>query len=149
MIQIKLPRPDIGIEAQDDDVLFSMLLFGEARGEIDEAKIGVGWVVWNRNLHPRWWGKNLRGVILKPFQFSCLNLGDPNRTKLLFPFKHEEPQVWDRCYDIAIGIMNNEIPDNTLTSDHYFDDSILPPRWAKPSQKTVKIGKLNFYRLEI
>ncbi len=50
---------------------------------------------------------------------------------------------------MLIGIMDNDIPDNTKNSDHYFDLSIQPPKWARPECFTVKIGRLNFYRLEI
>ncbi len=147
--QIRLPLSSNTIEEQEDDILLAMLIFGEARGEIKEAKIGVGSVVKNRAEHPGWWGKTLHDVILKPWQFSSFNYNDPNRGKLLFPLKHESNEIWDECYLVSNGILNREIADNTQMSDHYFDDSIKPPKWADPKKKTVKIGRLNFYRLYI
>jgi len=139
----------MAIEEQIPEVLFAMLLFGEARGEPFSGKVAVGSVVRNRTLHPRWWGHNLREVILKPFQFSCFNFNDPNREKLLVPWKWEDYPVYDECYEVAIGILENDLPDNTRRSDHYYSIDISPPRWARPECKTVQIGGFSFYRLEI
>jgi spore germination cell wall hydrolase CwlJ-like protein len=149
MDQILLPRPDMPVEDQLPEVLFAMLIFGEARGEEFAVKCAVGSVVRNRVEHPRWWGHDLKAIILKPFQFSCFNHGDPNREKLLWPLKHEENTVWDECYEIAVGILENDLPDNTGHADHYFDDSISFPKWARQECFTVKMGRLNFYCLEI
>ena len=145
----KLPNPHLPIEEQPLETLFAMLIFGEARGEEWAGKVGVGWTVQNRATHPRWWGKDLRGVILKPMQFSCLNANDPNRHKLLSPLAYDSPETWEACLTIAQGIVAGGIPDNTDTSDHYIDSSIDPPKWADPKKLTVIIGKLSFYRLEI
>ena len=159
MIQVKLPRPDIGIEAQDIDTLLAMLIFGESRlddrdedhWEEFEMKAGVGWVAYNRSKHPAWWGKDLRGVILKPHQFSCFNPNDPNRVKLLDPLAHEASYVWDACFVVASGILSGIIPDPTLKSDHYFDDSLVRdnrmPRWAERKNFVKVIGKFLFYRI--
>lgn len=148
-MQIFLPRPDIGIEDQKTDVLFAMAIWGEARGEYIAGKTGVAYVIKNRAEHPRWWGHDLREVVLKPFQFSCLNINDPNRSKLLLPLKHDAVEVWDECYEVAFGVMNDDMPNPVGLSDHYFDDSIAPPRWAKADKFVNKIGRLNFYRLEL
>jgi spore germination cell wall hydrolase CwlJ-like protein len=146
--QVKLPRL-IPAGDQDIDVLFAMLIFGEARGEPKDGKTAVGWVAQNRALNPGWWGKDLRGVILKPWQFSCFNPGDPNREKLFDPLKFESSEVWDECFLTAKGILEGEIPDNTENSDHYFDVSIKPPTWADPRKLVKKIGRLVFYRLDL
>jgi len=149
MMQIKLPQPQLAFIEQEDDILLAMLVFGEARGESREAKIGVAHVAKNRADNPRWWGKTLKTVILKPYQFSCFLPNDPNAGKLLLPLKYESAETWDECFEVATGVMAGEIPDNTQTSDSYFDDSIRPPRWAEERHKTVKIGRLNFYRIEL
>jgi len=158
MIQVFLPRPDIAIEQQLPEVLFAMLLFGEARGEPFSGKCAVGSVVRNRVEHPRWWGHDLKGVILRHsitssgriiYQFSCFNPDDPNRGKLLWPLQHEDNTVWDECYEVAIGILDNDLPDNTAHSDHYFDSSFTPAKLARPECLTKKLGRLAFYRLEI
>lgn len=147
--QIRIPKPNLSIEAQDVDVLFSMLIFGEARGESMEVKKGVGHVAFNRSKHPRWWGRNLLEVILRPYQFSCFLSSDPNRNKLLLPLKYESAETWDECFLTACGILSGELPDNTENSDHYFDDSIPAPRWAVEDKFVKTMGRLSFYRLEL
>ncbi len=159
MIQIKLPKPDLPIESQDLDVLFAMQIFGESRlddrdedhWEEFEMKAGVGHVAYNRSKHPGWWGKDLRQVLLKFSQFSCFNVNDPNRVKLLDPLAYEPSFVWDACYIVAAGILDGIIPDPTLRSDSYFDDSLVKtnkmPRWAEEKNFVKQIGKFLFYRI--
>ena len=147
--QIFLPNPALPVEAQEDLVLLGMCLWGEARGEPKEAQVGVAWVVKNRVEHPRWWGKTLKEVILMPYQFSCFLARDPNYRKILYPLKSESAEVWDECYLTGCEVMSGAIPDHTGGADHYFDTSILPPKWATSGKKTLDIGRLQFYRIYI
>ncbi len=166
LASVLLPDPGKPIAEQELAVLLAMCLFGEARGESDLARRAVAQLLLNRARTPRRafgskpgadFAENLRRVILQPWQFSCFNPGDANRAKLLHPLDHEEPQVWERCFRCAqqalqagdYNAQHNADPRDELTanSDHYFDDSIQPPAWADPSKQTVKIGRLNFYRL--
>ena len=155
---LSLPDPSKPIEDQDLLVLFAMCIFGEARGESLIARRAVAQVVLNRAQHPHvvfgskncgQFDANLRAVILRPGQFSSLYPGDPNYQKLWFPLAHSAPQVWERCLQCASDALAAKDCADTLTanSDHYFDDSILPPSWASPAKQTVKIGRLNFFRL--
>ena len=158
------PDPELPLWQQRPDVLFAMLLFGEARGESREAMRAVAQVVINRARHPHKvfgsraelrWEENLRRVILQPRQFSCLLQTDPNYVKVLRPLFYEDAWVWRMCLEIArdamTGLRNNKLGRaDTLTrnSDHYFDESLLhPPSWADPAKQTVEIGRLRFYRL--
>ena len=135
-----------------------MCVFGEARGESDAARRAVAQVALNRARHPHVvfgsrdgaaFEENLRRVILRPGQFSCFHPSDPNYQKLLRPYEAEDAAVWEsclRCAEEALAQWNE--PDMlTANSDHYFDDSIQPPSWADPAKRTVKLGRLNFYRL--
>src|SRR5690606_16692532 len=45
--------------------------FGEAGGEPVDGPIAGAAVGRNRARHPRWWGKDIRGVCLAKSQFSC------------------------------------------------------------------------------
>ena len=158
MTSLPLPDPKKSFADQEPDVLLSMCLFGEARGESDDARRAVAQVVLNRAkfAHPVFgsqpgadFAENLRRVILKPRQFSCFLPDDPNCAKLLRPLDHERPEVWQRCLRAAQEALANRDRQDTLTanSDHYFDDSLQPPRWADPAKQTVQIGRLRFYRL--
>ena len=160
-------RPDTALpfERQAPVVLLAMCVFGEARGEPLAVQQAVAQVVLNRAGHPHivfgsrrdsTLEENIRWVVLQRKQFSCFNPYDPNYPKILRPLKHERPEVWERCLRVAeTALAENQPPlagargSDLLTenSDHYFDDSIEPPKWAAPEKRTVKIGRLNFYRL--
>ena len=153
-----LPDPTKSVGDQLPATLFAMCLFGEARGESDLALQSVAQVILNRANNPRplfgsrkgaSFDENLRCVILQPQQFSSLNPYDINYPGLMFPLDHEQPQVWDRCLRCAEQAIANKDRSDTLTanSDHYFDDSISPPSWAHPSNQTVRVGPLTFYRI--
>jgi hypothetical protein len=153
------PHPDSLPAEQTTDVLFAMLLFGEARGESRQAVRAVAQVAVNRARFPhRVFGSragatfdaNLRAVILQPRQFSCMHSGDVNYQKVRLPLRHEDPWVWRMCLDTAREAMaqHRRIDRLTANSDHYFDESLLqPPTWADPAKQTVEIGRLRFYRL--
>jgi N-acetylmuramoyl-L-alanine amidase len=147
--QVFLPNPAIPIPDQDPLVLLGMCVWGEARGEGKDGKAGVAWVVKNRTEHPRWWGTTMKEVILKPYQFSSFLPRDPNCFKLLTPLKYDSNEVWDECYRTGCEVMAGTIPDPTGGADHYFDMSILPPKWATEGKKTLDLGRLHFYRIYI
>ena len=153
-----VPDPANPLASQDPAVLLAMCVFGEARCESEAVQRAVAQVVLNRarNPHPVFGSRagaafedNLRHVILRPGQFSCFHPSDPNYHKLLRPLEAEDPAVWERCLRSAEEALVAQNQPDTLTanSDHYFDDSILPPSWADPAKRTVKLGRLNFYRL--
>lgn len=119
-------------------------IYGEARGEIREGKIGVAWVIRNRASRSAFAG-NLVGspgaiarVCRAPWQFSCWNADDPNLPKLL------AMKVAGSDEDaIAFGVMGNT-PDPTNGADHYHAKNITP-YWAAHMRKTVVIGNHVFY----
>ncbi len=87
-----IPDPATSLASQDPVVLLAMCVFGEARGESEAVQRAVAQVVLNRarNPHPVFGSRagaafedNLRRVILRPGQFSCLHPSDPNYHKLL------------------------------------------------------------------
>ena len=144
---VPIPDPAIPLPQQPDEMLLAMCIFGEARGEHDDAKLAVGNVVRNRVLAGRY-GKDWRGVILRPMQFSCFNTNDPNSKKVVEPLKYGKQETWETCYRIASWILNGTAKDNTQRSTHYFDKSLdaNPPYWSYGFIPTVTIGGLRFYR---
>ncbi len=155
---LPLPDPTLPIADQEPMLLLAMCIFGEARGQSDLARRAVAQVIINRARHPHPvfgsrtgepFDHNLRRVILQPQQFSSFNSSDPNHAKLLRPLDCESPATWRSCVRCAEDSLAARDAADTLTfnSDHYFDDSIHPPAWASAAKQTVKIGRLNFYRL--
>ena len=57
-------------------------IWGEARGEGEPGMTAVAHVLLNRLKDGRW-GTALGSVCLAPYQFSCWNIGDPNRARML------------------------------------------------------------------
>lgn len=149
------PLPQLGtpLAEQDPKVLLAMAIFGESRGEIMPAKIGVGSVIRNRVFHGGFgWG--WPGVILKPYQFSSFNSNDPNSTKLMEPTKHEAPEVWEECYSAAELVFGpGKTVDTTGGAVYYYSAPLYaPPKkhdgtcaWGNVLH-TVDIGGLHFYR---
>ena len=134
----------------DEIDILARTIYGEARGEYDlleggiSALIGVGNVVMNRLKARSWYGKSIQEVCQKPFQFSCWNVGDPNR-KILMQEEITDP-VFTVCHQVATKVALEEWPDLTKGSDHYHAFSILPP-WARGQRPKVRLARHIFYRL--
>lgn len=125
-------------------ILLFICIWREARGEPDSAKLGVGWVVRNRVLKTgkSWWGDDWVNVVLKKYQFSSFNTGDPNTTKFPMP---DDPS-YGPCLLAAKYAYEATAPDPTFGATYYHDTSITPPSWAADMDKTCQLGKLVFYR---
>ena len=141
-----------------------MAVFGEARGASIDGKRAVAQVILNRAGFPHIvFGsrkdtsliENIRWVVLRNvrgiYQFSCFDPEDVNCKKLLRPDEYEPSAVWDECYGVAQESLAAVGTPDLLTqnSDHYFDESIQTPKWAKAEKKTITIGRLSFYRIYI
>jgi hypothetical protein len=109
-------------------MILARAIFGEARGESDEGRIAVGWVIRNRvedeNSRKRWrWGAGYHGVILQRGQFSAFNPRDRNRPFVEDPLRTDNELdriAWRRCYEIAGQILNNTLNDPTNGATHFF-----------------------------
>ncbi len=123
------------------------MCLGEARGERLEAQVGVAWVVRNRVVSPvKWWGKTYLNVILKRWQFSAFNHGDPNREKMASIPPTSKDKAVRQARWVAWGVIRGDLKDPTKGATHYHDTSIKPPEWTKKMKKTVQLGRLIFYR---
>ena len=131
-----------------DEVLLARMLFGEARSCSDEEKTAVAYTVLNRvDDGKRWNGTTIRGVVLKPWQYSCFNRNDPNKEKLKDPEKYDKIS-WERCLGVAQGVVSRESKDFTKGATHYFNPNVVNPSWASKMTRIGRIGnsKHVFYR---
>jgi len=126
-------------------------LYGEARGEV--AKVGIialeaiASVIWNRlKVNPKRFGSTPKEVCLKPYQFSCWNINDPNLPVLLSPLKNK---ISSLCYMVAEEFLTNKGIDVTNYADHYHSRWIQTPSWAEGCLPVVDIGTHRFYRLAV
>jgi N-acetylmuramoyl-L-alanine amidase len=131
-------------EDYSDERLLALCIYRESRGETSAAKFAVGCSIRNRVNKPSWWGNSYRTVILKPWQYSSFNPGDPNSTQ----FPTETELIWQVCLQIAEEVMSGK-PDTTGGATSYYDKSLdsHPPSWAAKMRHTCDIGAFHFYAL--
>ena len=116
-------------------------LYGEARGEGYRGMQAVANVIMNRVKKGGWYGASVKDVVLKPYQFSCWNVTDPNREKII----NATPAQLSTALEIAKKAINGELPDITGGATHYYANSISAPYWASSMKKTATIGNHIFY----
>lgn len=120
---------------QPPELLLALTLYGEARGETALGKRAVAWVVRNRmaqaeryiakrgRSHPLFGNGTVAGAVLKPWQFSCWNKGDPNLPKLLDIVQTNGESagagLWAVLKAVAQGVLEGEWDDPTFGATHY------------------------------
>jgi len=126
---------------------FARTLLGEVALEPLAGKIAAAWAIRNRveaDIHgdgkPDWWGEGYRAVCLAPWQFSCWNQSDPNRTRIMAASYDNDPALMD-CLGVATAVAFNFVPDPTGGATHYYNPRIVKaPSWAGLFQPRGKIG---------
>lgn len=125
-------------------------IYGEARGEPFIGQVAVAWVVKNR-VGRKGWGNTIADVCLKPLQFSCWNMNDPNRAKILAA--DLDMPKFQRAFGIAcLVVCGDDLDDPTGGADHYHTIArpkvsvTWPPRWARDMTVTAIIGAHRFLK---
>lgn len=129
------------ITARDMDVL-ARTVYGEARGEPDQGKLAVAWVVVNRARKHR---ISIAAAALKSIHFSCWNNAramDANQLAMLTA----EPgnPLFARCLIAALAAAHGIDPDPTGGARHYHAHHVRP-RWSR-GKVYLLIGGHRFYR---
>ena len=138
--QTPLPADEVDVMAKT--------LYGEARGENLSGIEAVACVIMNRHKVASskgdyWWGKTVKEICLKPFQFSCWNIGDPNFKKIR-AVPADDP-VFDMCLRVSQRAMLGFLPDITHGATHYHTKT-SHPAWARHLIPVEEIGNHLFYR---
>lgn len=125
------------------DVL-ARTLWGEARSEGQSGMIAVANVVLNRSRRgPQyWWGGNIVEVCKMPYQFSCWNKDDPNRTKVVAIDKRD--LEFRACLEVAASAASGKLSDSTENATHYHTLAVHP-KWARTKTPCAQIGRHLFY----
>lgn len=138
------------MESLSDLDVMTATVWGEARGEERIGQVAVAWVIRNRAENPRWWGRNIREVCLKPYQFSCWNPNDPNYKKITsFDLKKEfnYSLIREVCKEVFDADKSQDLSNH---ADHYCVTSIIHlVKWAKGKIPVALIGNHSFFRLEL
>jgi spore germination cell wall hydrolase CwlJ-like protein len=141
-------------------------IYGEARGSTHADRVGVAWVVRNRLARPGWWTRHpddgipddtIQATCREPMQFSCWNLGDPNRRvldALEMPAVAGDPvdglhraladPAFRGCLAAAVAVLDGSEPDPTEGSRHYHTPGVAPP-WSRGRQPVCRIGGHLFF----
>ena len=122
--------------------ILARTLWGEARGEGVVGMAAVAAVVRNRCAKGGWWGSGIKGICLKPKQFSCWNEGDPNRERL--PKLGDGDAFFMAAKVVAELAVAGALADITAGATHYHA-SRVKPSWARGRQPCCSIGNHLFY----
>lgn len=123
--------------------VLALVIWREAEGEPYEGKIGVGSVIRNR-VHATHCEDTWDDVIERKWQFSSMTApGDPTLVK----WPHDGDQSWIDSMNVAQGIFDGTIADNTGGATLYANLHVCSPKWdfAKLAQSTA-IGDHTFFR---
>ena len=139
------PSPGGPIEQAVD--ILARTLWGEARGQPVRGIEAVAAVIVNRVRAAErrggfWWGDSVVAVCRKPYQFSCWNVNDPNRAKLL-AVTPADP-MFATCLRVARRAVAGLLPDPTGGATHYHATG-LHPDWAAGHCPSAEIGRHVFY----
>jgi len=147
--------------------ILTLTVYGEARGEPREGKIGVAWSARNRATadlwsddRDDWWGEGIAGVCLRSWQYSCWNrpnqpqsqrerleqflVGSDVMRGILKPNSRADDAIED-CWQVARAVLDDREPDPTCGSTHYYFEGSLEPSWAKGRRPAVRLGRHLFF----
>lgn len=119
--------------------------WGEARGEGQSGMQAVLNVIVNRTKKGGWWGATPAEVCHKKSQFSCWNLNDPNRARMLAVT--DSDANFRTAKSLAKSAYAGTLPDITGGATHYLNPAALSslPSWTRSLTKTAQIGNHVFY----
>jgi cell wall hydrolase len=121
----------------------SRTVYGEARNQSYFGQVAVAWVIKNRSFRPERFGSSIKDVCLRPLQFSCWNVNDPNRAIIIAATLDAIPFL--RAYSVSALVILGDVADPTGGADHYHAAGIQP-FWANSMHQTCQIGAHIFYK---
>jgi len=140
------PIPDLDVV---DAHWMALTLWGEARGQGEEAMRAVGHVIDNRRRASGSDPDFVTDTVSEAFQFSCWNPGDPNREAMLtvdaLPPEGHDHLMWLAARRIADEILAGRSQDPTGGALFYHSDAVAPS-WSQGLLPVFRIGRHLFFR---
>lgn len=138
----------IPAKATEIDIL-ARTIFGEARREIYQGKVAVGWTIRNRvtmdlwgDRRPDWWGEGLIGCCQKDWQYTCWR--DHNRPMMEAATLTDS--AFQDCMMAALSVIKGRDSDPTFGATHYYNPEVVrEPKWAMGRSPVCVIGHHHFY----
>jgi len=133
---IILNSPSIAYTTQDIECL-ALTIYFEARGEPQEGKIAVAFVVLNR-VKSKKFPSSICDVVFDRCQFSwtCDKISNIPKNK----------HAWNKSKQLATDILAHKYKDNTKGAQ-FFHKKTITPKWAKSLTLTTVIDNHKFYKL--
>jgi len=118
--------------------LLTICLMLEAGGEQHNGKLAVASVIWNRAEGK---AKNVRAVLTKRKQFSCLNDGVEVAVVKADCMRRGKSgaAAWLDCCLIAERMVDGTFQP-TVEANHYYNPSLCSPSWGKALRGKVTVG---------
>lgn len=134
----------------NDAEIIAQTLYGEARGDMakhgEKAIIAIANVIMNR-FAEKVYGHSIKDVCLKPFQFSCWNINDPNRKAIEDPGKINT-KAYKICLKIGALACEGALLDITFGANHYHGRKMSKkPFWTIGTAPCATIGENIFYKI--
>lgn len=134
-----------------DVVLGTALIWAEGRGEPQSGRVAIGEIVRNRTLLHYMSDGTIPGTIFRPYQFSCLNTRDPNRSAM-FRLDDTDPIV----QECRAAWLESQLPASQITNGAVFymnPKTVFAlsgkmPDWVELCDEVAVIGRHHFYRLK-
>ncbi|HRD89495.1 MAG TPA: cell wall hydrolase [Accumulibacter sp.] len=137
--------PAAGLPPDQELTIVAQTLWAEARGEGEEGMRAVACVIGKR-LSRRYRGKtSLAAVCLDPWQFSCWNQGDRNRSQLE-RIARTPDAAYRQASQIARELALGNLQDITCGATHYVAGTLRKrPDWLRGKTPCKVIGGHEFY----
>ena len=127
---MQLPDPLLPIEAQSEEVLHTLAVWTEARGEPPLGQCAVAHNVLNRAKRKH---VSISAAVLKPWAYSGFNLRKKHgsqRDIMLRPLEHDKESIWRACWEAARAARAGETADPTNGAVVYCTRKL----WMRPQE---------------
>lgn len=122
------------MQPSNDLLALAGTLYGEIRGGTPEQRQNIAQVILNRHTQS---GMSVKDVCLARKQFSCWNLDNVNRGKILYADRLD-PKNWAIALDAAHAALSGANPNRIKDCTHYFAASMSSvPWWCKPGYYVI------------
>ena len=126
----------------------ALTMWGEARGQGEEAMRAVGHVIDNRRRNGAH-GAFATDTVSEAWQFSCWNPADPNRAAILrvesYAADSHDGMMWRAARRIAAEILAGQSADPTGGALFYHSVGVAP-LWSRGVVPVTRIGGHLFFR---
>ena len=126
-----------------DDTWVVLTLYMEGRGEPYDGIVAIAEVIRNRTLRHFNSSGSVVNTIMRPYQFSGWNTGDPNR--LIAALADSEDPAIQKCQHAwAEAKGGSQLAKGAV---FYYNPDVVavPPRWAAPEHQVAVHGRHHFF----